>query len=502
MTVPINPDKAQFADYARACETAVVPLVFRVANDGLFGWSAFALLEAEDDYAFLLESVETGKNGRYSFMGNRPRRLYTLENGKFYTRDGRGKLLDETPCDDPMSLLEAVVSPVTAPVDGALPPLLSGVVGYAGYDCVHYFEPVGDVNPDELGVPDMMWMETDWLIVFDHYRQAVFLIKSCHRAEIGDDWAAAYEEGKAAAQRQLAAMNHAPRAQLRLDTEALPPPFLPGSNFTREEFCDVVETVKSHIRAGDIFQAVPSQRFSFEQKASTLDIYRALRRLNPSPYMFLLKGGDFSVAGSSPELMLNCRQRNLLLRPIAGTKPRGATEAENLALERELKEDAKEIAEHLMLVDLGRNDLGSVSEIGSIRVPGKRFCHIERYSHVMHMVSDVTGILAEGRSPFDAARATFPAGTLSGAPKVRAMQIINELEPCKRNLYGGFAGYMGHGGDIMTCIVIRTLVAKGGRCHVQAGGGIVADSVPEKEYQESVNKAMAVLRAAQLAAAR
>ena len=501
--LPINPDQATFVAYAKAAG-AVVPLVYKLANEGLFVWSAFAALERANPYAFLLESAETGKGGRYSYMGAAPRRLLKISNGKFQVENAAGETLQTATCGDPLSDLENYLAayPQVVSANPQLPPFLGGVVGYLGYDCVHYFEPVGARNPDLLQVPDMLWMQTDCMAVFDHYRQELIIVKNCYREDASEDWATCYNTATAELQQWLAQIQQTTVAPMHLpDTQApVAPASLPQSNFTRAEFCQVVEEAKTYIRAGDIFQVVPSQRFTFAQTATPLEIYRNLRRINPSPYMFHLKCADFSVVGSSPELMLSCQEGELLLRPIAGSRPRGANPQLDDALAQELRSDSKEVAEHLMLVDLGRNDLGRVAAIGSVAVADEKFCRIERYSHIMHMVSDVQATLAADKTPFDAARATFPAGTLSGAPKVRAMQIINQLEPCQRNLYGGFAGYISHTGDMLTCIIIRTLVAKDGLCHVQAGGGIVADSQPEKEYEESVNKAMAALRAAEGAA--
>lgn len=500
--IPVNPDKRTFAAAARKMSAAVLPLVFKLPNDGLFVWSAFARLEEREPYAFLLESAETGPGGRYSLMGGAPRRLFFLRDKRFIVARGNGEILSETPCVDPFVSLGAELEEVNAPADGRLPPFLGGVVGYLGYDCVHYFEPLGDMKKDEIGVPDMLWMQTDMLAVFDHFRHELYVIKNCYRADVGDDWETAYDAGVSQTEEWLRHMQVAP-PPLRLpktgraEERAAP---LPPSSHTPESFAAMVERAKEHIRLGDIFQVVPSQRFSFPQPATALEIYRALRRINPSPYMFHLKCGDFAVIGSSPELMLNIDDGALRLRPIAGTRPRGRDAAEDVEMEAQLRADEKEIAEHLMLVDLGRNDLGRVAAIGSVVVPKEGFCRIERYSHVMHMVSDVEARLAADKTPLDAARAAFPAGTLSGAPKVRAMEIINDLEHCKRNIYGGFAGYIGHNRDMRTCIIIRAMLVKDGVCHVQAGGGVVADSSGQKEYEESVNKAMAVLRAARLAA--
>ena len=500
--IPVNPDQAAFVGYARQTAAAVVPLVFKIANDGLFAWSVFAKLERCNRYAFLLESAETGKNGRYSIMGAAPRRLFTFQDGVFKITDGDGNILSEKVSDSPIDDLAAQFP--GAPSCETLPPFLGGAVGYMGYDCVRYVEPVGAAKRDDLKIPDMLWMQTAMLSVFDHHRQELFVVKNCYREDIGDDWDdwdACYAAARAAVEQWLEELDDLPRPRLRLpaaesSSSARTEEALPQGSHSRESFCAMVEKAKEHIRAGDIFQVVPSQRFTFPQNMPPLEVYRNLRRINPSPYMFHLKCGDFCVVGSSPELMLECNANKLLLRPIAGTRPRGRTPEEDERMEDELRADAKEMAEHMMLVDLGRNDLGRVAAVGSVTVPSEQFCRVERYSHVMHMVSDVRAVLASGKTAFDAVAATFPAGTLSGAPKVRAMQIINELEESKRNIYGGMAGYICHDGGMMTCIIIRTLVAKDNMFYVQAGGGIVADSVPEKEYQESVNKARAALLAA------
>ena len=499
ITPPVNPDEQAFVDFADKAGLPVTPLIFQAANDGVLAWSAFAELERRHPYAFLLESAETGENGRYSVMGAAPQRLFVFQNGVFTVRDGEGKTLSESPCDSPISALAAHLQELSVPpMSPELPPLLGGVVGYMGYDCAHYFEPVGKMPPDLLNIPDMLWMQTDVLAVFDHFRHNVYVIKNClATTAAAQGWRSVYQEGRRQAEELLADFSRARTPPLRLTMTAAAKLEI-QSNYSKEEFCATVESFKKYIQAGDIFQGVPSQRLSFDQPASTLDIYRCLRRMNPSPYMFYLKCDDFVAAGSSPELMVSCQKNRLRLRPIAGTRPRGGNPQEDAALEAELLADEKERAEHLMLVDLGRNDVGRVAAAGTVQVTN--FFHVERYSHVMHIVSDVKGQLADGMTAFDALRAAFPAGTLSGAPKVRAMQLINDTEPCKRNLYGGCAGYVSFDGDMMTCIAIRSFTAKGGRCHVQAGGGIVADSIPAAEYQESLNKAAAVLRAAEMAA--
>ncbi|MGI9337716.1 MAG: anthranilate synthase component I family protein [Gammaproteobacteria bacterium] len=501
--IVINPDAAAFCRYAEAQGDAIFPLVFCAPVDNLFVWSAFENIEQNSECAFLLESADVGKNSRYSYMGASPRRLLTLQNGIFCVRDKDGKVIEEKPCADPLAELEKRMRPyLRAPV-AELPPFLGGIVGYAGYDCARYYEPIGDENPDELGIPDMAWMETETLLIFDHHRHNLYIVRNCRREEGQGGWQKFYHSARRDAEQLLAAAAKKPNApppQIP-HSNAAPPPLKTKSNFSRAEYCAAVERVKKHIAAGDIFQAVPSRRLSFAQPAPAFHLYRSLRRVNPSPYMFYFKCGGFVVAASSPELLASCENGKAMIRPIAGTRPRGKTAAEDLRMEEQLRNDAKERAEHLMLVDLGRNDIGRVAKIGTVAVPPHKFCAMERYSHVMHMCSDVSGEMAAGKSAFDLARAAFPAGTLSGAPKVRAMQIINDIEPCKRNAYGGFAGFFGYDGNMATCIVIRAMVIKDGVCYAQAGGGVVADSDPQKEYEETESKAKAVLRAAQMAQA-
>ena len=499
MSPPVNPDENEFTAYAESSGVPVASLIFRSPNDGVLAWSAFASLEKDSEYAFLLESAATGEHGRYSFMGVSPRRLLFFKDGEFSVCDGEGKTIQKESSTDPLLSLQNYMSTLSVPPpseDDNLPPFLGGVVGYMGYDCVHSYEQIGEMKPDILDLPDMTWMLTDILVIFDHYRHEVYIVKSCYAEDTGGDWRGAYREGLAEATELLSRMSeNAPRLQLfgsksgrKLEIE---------SNMDKKTFCMTVESLLEHIRAGDIFQAVPSQRLSFIQEARTLDIYRCLRRMNPSPYMFYLKCGDFVTAGASPELMIWRSGSRIILRPIAGTRRRGETREEDSRLELELLSDEKEMAEHMMLVDLGRNDIGKVSEAGGVEVTS--FHKVEKYSHVMHMVSTVEGRLRGDCTGYDGLRASFPAGTLSGAPKVRAMQLINEHEPCKRHIYGGCAGYAGYDGGMMTCITIRSFVSKSGRCYVQAGGGVVSDSEPEKEYEESMNKAAAVLRAAELA---
>ena len=500
--IPVNPDANEFCAFAEKQKCEIFPLVFCAPVDNLFAWSAFESIEQNSECAFLLESAEVGKNSRYSYMGANPRRLFVLEDGVFSVRGKDGETLETKQCADPFAELEQYMRPFLRAPAPELPPFLGGIVGYAGYDCVRYFEPIGEEKPDQLGIPDMAWMETETLLIFDHHRHNLYIVRNCRREEGGEGWHAFFKRARADADKLLAdiAKHKSPPPQIPVKSKTPPPLPDAQSNFSQSEYCAAVERAKEHITAGDIFQVVPSRRLTFKQPAPPFHLYRCLRRVNPSPYMFYLKFGGFVVAASSPELLASCENGAALVRPIAGTRPRGKTNEHDKEMEAQLRADEKERAEHLMLVDLGRNDIGRVARIGSVTVPPEKFCSVERYSHVMHICSDVAAVMADGKSAFDLARAAFPAGTLSGAPKVRAMQIINDIEPCKRNAYGGMAGFFGFDGNMATCIVIRALMMKDGVCHAQAGGGVVADSDPMREYEETVNKAMSVLRAAQLAA--
>ena len=373
-----------------------------------------------------------------------------------------------------------------------LPPFSGGAVGYIGYDTVRYFEPtVGEPPPDQLGLPEMVFMVTDTFLVFDHRfrRLKIFANAFIDGAKVEEAYDLASEKI-----RQIVGKLEAPTRPQLMNAAPVAVSLSPRSNTTREEFHEMVRKAKRHIEAGDIFQMVPSQRFEASFDGNPLTLYRALRFINPSPYMFCLRLGErFALVGSSPEVHVRLRGRNVEIRPIAGTRKRGGTSKEDEDLAEELLADPKERAEHLMLVDLARNDVGRISEYGTVKVT--EFMAIERYSHVMHIVSNVVGELDESYSAYDVMRATFPAGTVSGAPKVRAMQLIYEFEKGKRGVYAGAVGYFGFDGQLDSCIALRSVVLKDGIAYVQAGGGVVADSVPELEYQESVNKAMATFRA-------
>ncbi|UUY02868.1 anthranilate synthase component I [Svornostia abyssi] len=470
---------------ALAADYNLIPLRHSFIDDTETPVSAFLKLRAAapEQPAFLLESAERGQQfGRYSFIGVQPRSVI------------RWSLGDEPA--DPYGLAAAEVGRYTqAPLDD-LPPFAGGAVGFFGYDLVRTVEPLGEPNPDPVGLPDMALMLSDVLVVFDHLKHMISILAHVH-VEDGTDVDAEY----AAALHTIAEVRETLAGAVpRVAPHAPRPAPEFTSNMPREQFEHMVERIVEYCHAGDTFQVVPSQRWSAELDLDPFSIYRGLRVVNPSPYMYFLDFGDFHVAGASPEPLLTVTGRHISTRPIAGTKPRGATPEEDEALAKEMLEDEKECAEHVMLVDLARNDLGRVAEYGSVQVD--TFMSVEHYSHVMHIVSSVSAELREDVTAMDALRSVLPAGTLSGAPKVRAMQIIDELEPVKRGGYGGAIGYLSYTGDLDTCIHIRTVVVKDGVAHIQAGGGTVADAKPAYEFAESENKSRAVRRAIELALAQ
>jgi anthranilate synthase component I len=476
---------------ALAAEGNVIPVRTRFVDDCETPVSAFLKLRAgepEGAPCFLLESAEQGQVGRYSFVGIRPRSVLRWSDGVLSeTGDS------ERQAPDPYAAVaESLDRFQLAPV-GDLPPFAGGAVGFFGYDLVRTVEPLGDPNPDPLGLPDMALMITDVLLVFDHLRHEL-TIMSCAFVDDEADVDVAYERAVATIADVRSRLRGAvPAPEQPTVTE--PPRFVSG--IEREEFEAAVERIVEYVHAGDAFQVVPSQRFSAPAPVEAFSVYRGLRAVNPSPYMYFLEFGDFQIAGASPEPLVKVQGRRVETRPIAGTYPRGSDEEEDRRLAERLVNDPKERAEHVMLVDLGRNDLGRVCEYGSVGVD--ELMVVETYSHVLHIVSRVSGTLREGVGAMDVLRSALPAGTLSGAPKVRAMQIIDELEPVKRCSYGGAIGYLSWSGDLDTAIHIRTVVVKDGQVHVQAGGGTVADAKPAYEYNESVNKAKAVFRAVELA---
>jgi anthranilate synthase component I len=472
-----------------------VPLVHTYIADCETPVSAFLKLR-DGGPAFLLESAEQGQRlGRYSMIGVRPQAVIRGAGGRLVERNPEGeRALDAS---DPFGAVQEAVDRVRmAPPPEPLA-FWGGAVGYFGYDLVRTVERLPDVPEDDLGLPDLVALVTGPVVVFDHLRRSLTIVAPCPLDPDADPEAAYWRTVATLADLKGRLSGPIPRPPERDGAAVLGPV---TSNMDREAFEGAVERCREYIFAGDAFQVVPSQRFSAPMDLDPFAVYRGLRTVNPSPYMFFLETDEVALVGSSPEMLVKVEGRSVEMHPIAGSRPRGATEEEDERLAEELLADPKERAEHVMLVDLGRNDLGRVSEIGTVRVTDLMDVH--RYSHVMHIESSVVGRLAEGRRAADALRATFPAGTLSGAPKVRAMEIIDELEPTKRGPYGGAVGYLGWDGDLDTCITIRTIVCRDGVAHVQAGAGIVADSVPATEYEETQNKAAALFRAIEVAAAQ
>ncbi|MBC3465628.1 anthranilate synthase component I [Pseudomonas sp. RW10S2] len=450
---------------------------------------------ADQANSYLLESVQGGEKwGRYSMIGL-PSRTVMRVHGYRVSILHDGVEVESHEVEDPLAFVESFKDRYKVADIQGLPRFNGGLVGYFGYDCVRYVEKrLGACpNPDPLGVPDILLMVSDAVVVFDNLAGKMHAIVLVDPSE-----EQAFEQGKARLEGLLDTLRQpiTPRRGLDLSGPmAAEPEF--RSSYTRDDYENAVGRIKEYILAGDCMQVVPSQRMSIDFKAAPIDLYRALRCFNPTPYMYFFNFGDFHVVGSSPEVLVRVEDNLVTVRPIAGTRPRGANEEADRALEDDLLSDDKEIAEHLMLIDLGRNDVGRVSSTGSVRLTEKMV--IERYSNVMHIVSNVTGELAEGLTAMDALRAILPAGTLSGAPKIRAMEIIDELEPVKRGVYGGAVGYFAWNGNMDTAIAIRTAVIKDGELHVQAGGGIVADSVPALEWEETINKRRAMFRAVALA---
>jgi anthranilate synthase component 1 len=475
-----------------AAEGTVVPVVKRVMADLLTPVAAYLKIERLSPHSFLLESVEGGeKVARYSFLGFDPQTIVRSHAGKVIIESESGTEESDQPMLSVLRRISGKHIPVRLP---DLPPFVCGAVGYMGYDAVRWFEKIPDNNPDDLGVDDAVMMFFSRLLVFDHVRHQIQLIANVFT----DGKTDGLEEAYRAAIDDIDAME----ARLEDPIEPLPRRKLSEevrlrSNMTKAQFEEAVIRAKEYIAAGDIFQVVLSQRFEAGLSAHPFEIFRALRVVNPSPYMFYLKIGDRSIIGASPEMLVRATGRRLEYRPIAGTRRRGATETEDLLLGEEMRADEKEVAEHVMLVDLGRNDLGRVADYGSVEVT--ELMMVERYSHVMHLVSGIKARLRPGKDRFDALAACFPAGTVTGAPKVRAMEIVEELEPTRRGIYAGSVMYLDYSGNLDSCIAIRTIIAKDGRAYIQAGAGIVADSVPESEYVETVNKARAMLQAIEMA---
>jgi anthranilate synthase component 1 len=490
----LHPDLEAARGLAEECN--VIPVKMSFTDDCETPVSALLKLRG-DGPCFLLESAERGQVGRYSFLGTRQHAVIRWSDGELreYPGDamsGDTPPLRTFPAPDPYAAVAEYLDRYRVAEVAGLPPFAGGAVGLFGYDLVRTVEPLDQPNPDPLGIPDLALMITDVMVIFDHLHNETTILGCAFVGDAGVE--AAYEQAAekiaAVRERLRGPVPDAPGAQ------AIEPPEF-QSNLSKAEFEGVVSRIVEYIHAGDAFQVVPSQRFSAETGVEALSIYRGLRAVNPSPYMYFIEFGDFQVAGASPEPLLKVNGDKVEIRPIAGTSPRGGTEEEDRRLAAELIGDEKERAEHIMLVDLARNDIGRVAEYGSVRV--EEMMVVETYSHVMHIVSRVTGTLKDGLGALDVLRSALPAGTLSGAPKVRAMQIIDEMEPVKRCSYGGAIGYLSWNGDLDTAIHIRTALIKDGQVHIQAGGGTVADAKPEYEYRESLNKAKAMFSAVEMA---
>jgi anthranilate synthase component 1 len=488
----LRPDYKEFARLAG--QATLVPVVKSVAADLLTPVSAFLATAANEPQAFLLESVERGEQiGRYTFLGARPYMVVRARGEKVVLTRGKS---EERVQGSAMQIIKELLRQHRPATVAGLPPFTAGAVGYFAYDAVRQLEDIGAHANDDFSLPDCVLMFFNRLLAFDHLRHQIHIIATADVSE--ESPRRAYDRALAdiaVLEKKLAKglgpgfwkkPSSRPKAELKIH-----------AGTSRRHFIRAVEKCKEFIAAGDIFQVVLSQRLDFVPEVAPFDIYRALRTVNPSPYLYFLRMGDTHVLGSSPEMLVRVTGRKLEYRPIAGTHPRGRDEAEDQHLEQQMLHDEKERAEHVMLVDLGRNDLGRVSQYGSVKV--RDLMYVERYSHVMHLVSALEGTLREDLDALDAFAACFPAGTLSGAPKVRAMQIIEALEPTRRGIYGGSVLYADFAGNLDSCIAIRTLLMQGRQAYLQAGAGIVADSNPEREFQESLNKAQAVLRAVEAA---
>jgi len=491
------PDFATFRALARGVH--LVPVYRRLLGDALTPVSAFHKIDSGPT-ACLFESVIGGeKVGRYSFLAAQPFLQLEARGNQITIVDAAGRR--EFACDDPLDELKTRVEAVRSATIAELPPFTSGAVGYAGYDVIRYTENLPHAPANDRQLPDLAFAFYDHMIVFDHVNKTNVVVAMARLDKFGDDLAGAYAD----AQRRVDQLV----AQLEAPGPGLPPADIDTagqttieyqSNFSQRDFESAVDKCVEYIRAGDIFQVVISQRLELEVQSAPFEIYRTLRVVNPSPFMFYLRTPSVTLVGSSPEIMVRVVEGKVTVRPLAGTRRRGASEEEDRRLAEELLADPKERAEHVMLVDLGRNDVGRVARYGSVELTD--VMTIERYSHVMHITSNVSGQLAPGKDAFDALRACVPAGTVSGAPKVRAMEIIDEIEPHRRGPYAGAVGYVDFNGNMDTCIALRTLVVQGNKAYVQAGAGIVADSQPAEEYQETLNKARGLLKAIEITEAR
>ncbi len=482
----IYPSKKEFIKLAK--KGNLIPVYKEIAADLETPVSSFLKID-KSDYSYLLESVEgEEKIARFSFLGSDPSLIFKSKARDIEITEDN-KVRRYRTASDPLSEIKELMKQFKFVKIKGLPRFCGGLVGYISYDMVRFFEDIPDKNPDDLEIPDSVFVLTDTLLIFDHVMHKIKIVSNAH---IKGDPSQAYADAvkkidkitkmlseEKSAKREPAETEHKIKIK---------------SNFTEKAFGKMVLKAKKYIKNGDIIQVVLSQRLEANlEKRDSFDIYRSLRSINPSPYMYYLKFKDVKLIGSSPEIMVRCEEKKIELRPIAGTRPRGKNAYEDSKLEEELLADPKERAEHIMLVDLGRNDVGRVSEFDSVEV--KELMRIEKYSHVMHIVSDIVGKLSRSKDEYDVVRASFPAGTVTGAPKIRAMEIIDQLENKKRGPYAGCVGYFSFSGNVDTCITIRTILVKNDKAYIQAGAGIVADSIPKREYQETLNKAMAMIKA-------
>jgi anthranilate synthase component 1 len=484
-----TPNKKEFIKLAK--KGNLIPVYREIPSGGETPLSLFEKIE-EKGFSYLLESIEGGERiARYSFLGRRPALIFMSKGKKITIIEGKKKKVFHT-SKGPLEEIKNIMKRFSfVPVKG-LPRFCGGLVGYMGYDTVRFFEKIPATAKDDLNLADCLFLLTDTILIFDHVESKIKIVSN---AFVEKDASSSYEEAVRKIEEiveHLSEAKGAPEITAKTKRAAKKGSSL-KSNFTKAGFMRIVKKAKKYIKAGDIIQVVLSQRFRKNIRSRPFDIYKCLRRINPSPYMFYLNFGELKLIGSSPEIMVRCEDRKVELRPIAGTRPRGRNKKEDKALAAELLKDPKERAEHIMLVDLGRNDIGRVCRFDTVKV--SEFMVIEKYSHVMHIVSDVSGELKPASDIFGLVRASFPAGTVTGAPKIRAMEIIDELESVKRGVYAGSVGYFSFSGNLDTCITIRTILVKGNTAYIQAGAGIVADSKPDKEYKETQNKARAMLKA-------
>ncbi|OGL43791.1 MAG: anthranilate synthase component I [Candidatus Schekmanbacteria bacterium RBG_16_38_10] len=487
------PDFKEFKRKAR--KGNLIPVYKEIYADMETPVSAFCKID-DGVFSFLLESVEGGEKwARYSFLGSSPSMIFKSKGSEITIISNKKKKRFRNE-DDPLSALRDIMEGFKTVKVHGLPRFFGGAVGFIGYDFVRFFEKIPDYRSDELNLPDAYFMLTDTLLIFDNVSHKIKIVSNCY-IDSGKNLGQLYRQAQRKITNLIEKLRKKNVEKTWIEQKHSTKKIALKSNFSKKSFENMIIKAKGYVKRGDLIQVVLSQRMKTRIKKSPFDVYRALRIVNPSPYMFYLKFDEFCMVGSSPEVLVRVEDNKVELRPIAGTRKRGETEQEDRKLENELLSDTKERAEHIMLVDLGRNDLGRIAKTGSVEV--NELMVVERYSHVMHIVSNIRGILDDGKNAFDVIRACFPAGTVTGAPKVRAMEIIEELEPTKRGPYAGAVGYFSFTGNMDTCITIRTLYFKNNEVYIQAGAGIVFDSKPELEYKETINKAKAMVKALELA---